>query len=76
MALDSNASVTLLVESFLRDVQHDSAHITHSLDALSKNQAFEELGKAVYSVMLETHMARLQSDKAILGAQGPKRRTH
>lgn len=76
MTTQSKDAINSLVQNFLLDAEQPMERVTGALSIIGADKSFEALGKAVYAAMLKTHTARLQSAKATLTAQAPKKDIH
>lgn len=76
MTTQSEDAINTVLQNFLLDAEQPMEQVTGALSIIGADKSFEALGKAVYAAMLNTHTARLQSAKATLTAQAPKKDIH
>lgn len=76
MSTEIEKEIDLVAQHFLLDNEKASAEVTNALAAIGDSKSFEALGRAIYSAMLKTHMARLQAEKVSLVAQEPRGNVH
>ena len=76
MTTEIEKDIDLVAQHFLLDGEKPLADVTNALASIGGSKPFEALGRAMFTAMIKTHMARLQADKATLVAQEPRGNIH